>query len=178
MLSAMSLGIVGMGRLGVMVAQRGRAFGMRIRYFDPFCNDSGTVDAERVRSLEDLVAVSDIVTIHVPLNASTWGLFNAKVVARCKHGAYLINTSRGEIVDSQALLAALESGQLAGAGLDVLEGEFETGFAATIPHHPLIAYAKQHQNVLITPHIGGSTLDAWRLTEERTIRLAMERLQR
>jgi phosphoglycerate dehydrogenase-like enzyme len=175
MLSRMSLGLVGYGRLGSIVGSYGKCFGMKVRYYDPnvSCDDP---DVERVNSLEELVAISDIVTIHIPHEAETENLFDETMFAHFRAGSYLINTSRGEIVDSEALLNALESGRLAGVALDVLEGEFERGFGGRVSEHPLVNYAHVNSNLLITPHIGGSTVDAWRLTEEYTIKLILENL--
>jgi phosphoglycerate dehydrogenase-like enzyme len=172
MLSRMSLGIVGHGRLGTLVARYGSAFGMRVRYYDPQLERSSE-GAERVDTLERLVESSDIVTVHVPHEADTERMFSREVFARFKPGAYFVNTSRGELLDWQALLESLESGRIAGAALDVFEGEFEPGFADTFGVHPVLDYARSHDNILLTPHIAGSTVDAWRLTENHAIRMAL-----
>lgn len=169
MLSRMHLGIAGLGRLGTLVARYGRAFGMTVRYFDPVLRED-SADLVRCDSLESLVAASDAITVHLPYTPGTPPAFTAKLLARCKRGAWLINTARGELIDPQALLAALGSGQLAGAATDVLDGEFVPGFAARVHEHPLVRYARTHANLLITPHIGGSTKDAWHLTEAHVIR--------
>ncbi len=170
MLSRMSLGIVGLGRLGGMVAKRAKAMGMRVRFFDRgIWKEPPDPIFERVDSLAGLVESCDIVTIHVPASAENRHLFNAELFAHFKFGAYLINTARGEVVDSNALVQALNSGRLAGAALDVLDGEFTPGFEKEIADNPLVCYAKTHDNVLITPHIGGSTMDAWHLTQRKVI---------
>ncbi len=168
MLSRMSLGIVGLGRLGSLVARYGRAFGMRVRYYDPYV-ESENDDYERMPSLRDLVAVSDIVTIHIPHEPETENIFDREIFACCKPGSYLINTARGELLDWQAFLQALQDGRLAGAAIDVFEGEFVPGFQDRFPSHPVLEYARSHHNLILTPHIGGSTVDAWRLTEGHTI---------
>lgn len=175
MLSRMVLGIVGLGRLGTMVAGIARSFGMTVRYYDP----SVTVDwdwAAKISSLGELVSASDIVTVHIPMEDKNKRLFDAGRFAQFKDGAYFINTSRGEIVDSQDLLAALRSGKLAGAAVDVLDGEFDPMFNRRVREHPLVEYAKTHDKLLITPHIGGSTVDAWRMTERHTIDLTTRAL--
>ncbi|HJR77240.1 MAG TPA: NAD(P)-dependent oxidoreductase [Nitrospiraceae bacterium] len=175
MLSRMVLGIVGLGRLGTMVAGIARGFGMTVRYYDP----DVTADrdgATKVLSLDELLSASDIVTVHIPMEPKNIRLFDAARFAQFKRGAYFINTSRGEVVDSQALREALLSGNLAGAGLDVLDGEYAPDFKSLVSEHPLVDYAKTHDNLLITPHTGGSTIDAWRETELHTIRLAMQAL--
>ncbi len=174
MLSNMTLGIVGMGRLGEMVARCGVSFGMKIQYFT--LNEKGPDIPQliRVPTLEELVATSDIVTLHIPLEERNEKLFDKRIFSLFKEGAYLINTSRGEIIDSEALLDYLKVGRLAGAALDVMEGEFERDFPSRLKHHHLIEYAINHDNLLITPHIGGSTLDAWQLTEEYAIKAVLE----
>lgn len=176
MLSSLDLGIVGLGRLGGMVARYGKAFGMRVRYYDPYV-ESADPDIIRVESLTELVAQSDIITIHVPHEPETEGMFDEEIFAACKPGSYLINTARGELIDWQAFLASLESGRLAGAAIDVFEGEFVPGFADRFPDHPVLEYARSHDNLFITPHIGGSTIDAWRKTEGHTIDMVLQFLE-
>lgn len=168
MLSEMDLGIVGLGRLGKMIAGYGEAFRMNVRYYDPYVNEIESLILEKAGTLYELVHTSDIVSVHVPLNNETKGLINKEVFRHFKNGAYLINTSRAEIVDKHFLLKSLQSKRLAGAGLDVLDGEFQKGFDASA--HELVNYAKEHDNLLITPHIGGSTIDAWTKTEGRIIK--------
>lgn len=172
MLSSMSLGIIGHGRLGGMVARYGQAFGMAVRYYDPFVSVSGH-GAHRCETIEALVESSDIVTLHVPHERSTEGLVSREVVSRFRQGSYLINTARGELLDWEAVLDALRSGHLAGAAFDVFEGEFSAGFSDRFMNHPVVEYARTHDNVLLTPHIGGSTIDAWRLTEAHAIEMAL-----
>jgi len=176
MLSRMTLGIAGLGRLGSMVARYGVCFGMDVQYYDPFVEEAHIDSVRRVKSLKALVSTSDIITIHIPHGPSTANMFNADVFQQFRWGAYLINTSRGELVDHEAMLEALKEGRLTGAGLDVFEGEYEENFAERLYGHPLGKYARDRDNLLITPHIGGSTIDAWRLTEERTIQMILERL--
>lgn len=176
MLSQMSLGIVGHGRLGSLLARYGRAFGMRVRYFDPYVPESRE-GAERVDSLHELVAVSDVVSVLVPHEKETEGMISREILANFKKGAYLVNTARGELLDWDALLESLESGHLAGVALDVFEGEFVPGFAERFPYHPALRYASEHDNLILTPHIGGSTIDAWRLTEAHAIDMALSHLR-
>ncbi len=176
MLSSLSLGIVGHGRLGTMVARYGKAFGMKVRYYDPYVEVSSE-GAERVSDLATLVEQSDVVTILVPHEKDTEGIFSADIFARFKPGSYLINTARGELIDWNAMLDSLRSGRLAGAALDVFDGEFVPGFAARFPSHPVLQYARDHGNLLLTPHIGGSTVDAWRLTEAHAISMALDHLR-
>jgi phosphoglycerate dehydrogenase-like enzyme len=143
-LAGRMLGLVGLGRIGREVALRAEAFGMRIQYADPFVSDGYS----RV-TLDHLLATSDIVSLHVPLSGETRGLMNASRLRQMKKGAMLINVSRGELVDEDALVGALESGWLSGAGLDV--------FATEPPpaSHPLF----QFPNVVVTPHVASGTAD-------------------
>jgi phosphoglycerate dehydrogenase-like enzyme len=176
MLSRMTLGIVGHGRLGGMMARYAKASGMQALYYDPYVRSSSE-GAQPCRDLGELVSRSDVVTIHVPHEPSTEGMFSREIFRRFKRGAYLVNTARGELLDWQALLEALQSGQVAGAALDVFEGEFLPGFAARFRAHPFLEYARKHSNVILTPHIGGSTVDAWAATEAHTIDMALAALQ-
>ena len=131
------LGILGMGRIGTAVAKRADAFGMEI------------VGVRRGDSLDELLATSDIVSIHAPLSRETHHLIDAAALAKMKPGAFLINTARGALVDENALCDALESGRLRGAGLDVYEFEPEV--------NPRLLRMK---NVVVLPHIGSATVEA------------------
>jgi D-3-phosphoglycerate dehydrogenase len=152
-------GIVGMGRLGTMVAGYFANFGMEILGYDPR-PDFPLEAAERIVSLHELLARSDLVSLHVEYNEKTRHLMGPDEFTMMKPGAILINTSRGGIVDEAALLLALRFGHLAGAALDVLAGE---------PHitadNPVIAYSREHSNLLIVPHIGGNTYESLAKTE-------------
>ncbi len=151
-------GIVGLGRLGTIVAGYFKAFGMKVIGHDPYVV-SNNVD-ESLADISELLSRSDLVSLHVSYDESTKLLIGHGELSRFKKGAYLINTSRGGIVDETALLTALQEGQIAGAALDVLSGE---------PHinsrHLLVDYAKKHSNVLIVPHIGGNTYESFIKTE-------------
>ena len=131
------LGIIGMGRIGTAVADRARAFGMEV---------TGTRRGERI---EDLLETSDVISIHAPLTDETRHLIDRAALARMRAGSYLINTARGPIVDEDALCDALDSGHLAGAGLDVYEHE-------PVVNPRLLAM----KNVVILPHIGSATAEA------------------
>ena len=175
MLSSMSLGIIGHGRLGAMVGRYAKAFGMSVRYYDPFVDPPGNGPA-RCDTIEALVEVSDIVSLHVPHEKDTEKMIDRHVLGRFKRNSYLINTARGELLDWAAVLEALESGHLSGAAFDVFEGEFAPGFNDRFQTHPVLEYARTHDNLLLTPHIGGSTVDAWRLTEAHAIDMAIDYL--
>ena len=153
------LGILGLGRLGRMVAEYGRAFGMAVAAHDPYVSDWSTgVDLRS--AAEDLMEDTQVLSIHVPLNDETRGLMDGAMLARLPEGAVLINTSRGAVVDEAALLAALGSGHLAGAGLDVVAKELSGG-----PSQAFLAYARAHDNLIITPHMGGATVESMEKVE-------------
>ncbi|HEY4486803.1 MAG TPA: NAD(P)-dependent oxidoreductase [Candidatus Paceibacterota bacterium] len=153
-----TLGVVGMGRLGTWMARYGKAFGMEVMFYDPNVEESRVPECTKV-SFEELLSKSDIISLHPHLNKETENMFNAEVFKKMKNEAYLINTARGRIVDEVALLQALERGEIVGYATDVLADEFyfdDTGLV----NHPLIDYAKSHQNVIIVPHTGGMTVES------------------
>jgi len=152
-------GIVGLGRLGTIVAGYLRAFGMTVLGYDPR-DDFPTAAAERIDTLEAMLQRCDLIIVLARYEASTRHLLGPRQFAAMRHGAALVNTSRGGIIDDAALLAALESGRLAGAALDVLDGEPDIR-----PDHPLLVYARDHDNLLIVPHIGGNTRESFEKTE-------------
>ncbi|MBF0628505.1 MAG: cytidylyltransferase [Magnetococcales bacterium] len=150
-----TLGIIGFGRIGGNVARYAQPFGMRVVAHDPFKTITAPGVTQRATHSE-VLAVADIVLIAVHLDASTAGMVDASWFAAMKPGAVFINVSRGEIIDESALLAHLESGHLAAAGLDVITDEF----LSDKRRHPLIRYAAAHDHLVITPHIAGLTRDS------------------
>lgn len=142
-LSELTLGLVGFGRVGREVARRARAFGMRVLATAPHttAETMATYEVEKT-SLDNLLARSDFISLHLPLGEETRHLIDARAFSRMKPSAYLINTARGAIVDEAALIAALREGRIAGAGLDVLERE------PPAPDNPLLGL----ENVILTPH--------------------------
>lgn len=156
-----TVGIVGYGRLGRIVAHYLKAFDTRILAADPNV-DAGSVEPNMTLvPLTELLREADIVTLHVQLSDETRGFFGWQQFAMMKEGGWFINTARGELVDESALLKSLQSGQLAGAALDVLSDERSIG----MKDHPLVAYAREHDNLIITPHIGGCTAESMEKTE-------------
>lgn len=147
-----TVGIVGLGRIGRAVAARLRPFGVKVVYTDIVDMPQGLEEELGVTrmSLDALLSTSDIVTLHVPLVADTHHLMNAERLALMKRGAVVINCARGPVVDQQALAAALQSGHIGGAGLDVMEVE--------PPAHP--TPFDEFRNVVLTPHIAPGTIDA------------------
>jgi D-3-phosphoglycerate dehydrogenase len=153
------LGVLGIGRLGCLVAEYGRAFGMSVAAYDPYASD-WPMGVELRSAAEDLMEDAQVLSIHVPLNDETRGLIDGEMLARLPEGAIFINTSRGAVVDEAALLAALDSGHLAGAGLDVVADELSGG-----PSDDLLVYSRDHANLIITPHMGGATIESMEKAE-------------
>jgi len=159
MLNQKVLGIVGCGRIGSWVARYGEAFGMRVIGYDPYQKKWPTcIQAE---SLANVIATADVITIHVHLNGETRNLLTKDLLKTVKNGAIIVNTSRAGVIDEDGLLAGLQSGRLAGVGLDVLSGEPEIKSSA------LVEYAMTRSNLIITPHCGGYSPDAVKLVCRR-----------
>jgi D-3-phosphoglycerate dehydrogenase len=146
-----TLGVLGFGRIGQLVAQRARGFGMRVVAFDPFVSAERYRDlgAEKADSPEDLYAQADFITVHLPKTPDTEGFLDAEAFAKMRDGARVLNVARGGLIDEAALKDALDSGKLGGAALDVFPSEPMT-------ESPLFAYP----NVIVTPHLGASTAEA------------------
>jgi D-3-phosphoglycerate dehydrogenase / 2-oxoglutarate reductase len=143
-----TLGVVGLGNIGRQAAERGVGLKMNVIGFDPFPPKQLPAGVTLV-SLDDIIAKSDFITLHIPLTPETKGLFGAATFAKMKKGSYLINCARGGVVDEPAVLEALKSGQLAGAALDVFAKE---------PPEPSPLFA--HENLIASPHLGASTREA------------------
>lgn len=151
-LHGLTAGIVGMGTIGAAVARALRAFDCRILFHDPAPRDASAVDAATPLPLDELLACSDVVTLHVPLNKATQGMIGAAQLARMKEGAVLINAARGGIVTESALADALRSGRLGGAAVDVYPVEPPEA------SNPLFALeGEAARRLLLTPHIAGVT---------------------
>jgi D-3-phosphoglycerate dehydrogenase len=162
MLSRLRLGIVGYGRLGRKVASAARALEMEVAYFDPHV-------AGGVSSLGALAARSDVLSLHAPANAETAGLISRSVLERLPQGAVVVNTARGELLDTDALLDLMDKGHIYAAGLDTISGEYDPNHLEIFPASRVARYAREHDNLVLTPHIGGSTIDAWTETERFVI---------
>ncbi len=147
-----TLGVLGFGRIGQLVAVRARAFGMRVLAYDPFVSADRyrELGAEKAESPADLYAQADFITLHLPKTAETRGWLDAEAFAAMKDGVRVINCARGELIDDAALQEALDSGKVAGAALDVFPSE-------PITDYPLF---EGYPNVVVTPHLGASTTEA------------------
>ena len=174
MISRMTVGVVGFGRLGRKVADICRAFDAEVQFYDPYVSEASPL-IKKCETLSELVSTSDVVTLHVPHEPATEGLISKEIFSRFKKNAVLINTARGELIDEKALLEHLSNNEIAGAALDVLANEFDVGFEGIMQSNPLINFARENENLIISPHIGGSTIDAWSETEERVIRLLLQK---
>ena len=149
-LAGKTLGVLGFGRIGQQVARRALGLGMRVAAYDPYvaADRFRELGAERVETTEDVYAVADFLTLHLPLTAETRGSIGESAFAAMRPGVRIVNAARGPLVDEEALLTALRSGQVAGAALDVFESEPYSG--------PLL----ELDNVVVTPHLAASTGEA------------------
>lgn len=154
-----TVGIIGYGRLGKITGDYFKSFGCNIGFFD-IREKKHSQDVKKYHDLDSLLEASDIVSIHVPLDESTRGLLDATSFEKMKKEAIIINTSRGAVIDEDALLNALDNSEISGAALDVLEGE------PVIDDNKLLKYARLRSNLVITPHIGGNTYESFSKTEE------------
>lgn len=163
----LTVGVIGTGRIGAAVLDRLRGFGCRI-----LANDSRPKTSADYVPLDELLQQSDIVTLHTPLNADTHHLLDRRRIEAMKHGAFIVNTGRGSLLDTEALVQALESGRLGGAALDVLEGE-EGIFYADCRNKPIdskqLLRLQELPNVLVSPHTAYYTDHALSDTVENSI---------
>ena len=161
-----TLAIVGLGKIGSAVARRARAFEMEVIGFDPVVSsaDARAMGAEPV-TFEDLFPRAEVLTLHAPMLPETRGMVGAAQIARMPRGSVLVNAARGALVDEAALVEALRSGALAGAALDVYVEEPPKG-------SPLLAMP----NVVLTPHIGASTVEAQEAVGEEIVRMLLEKM--
>jgi D-specific alpha-keto acid dehydrogenase len=163
----LTVGVVGTGRIGAAVIHRLRGFGCRI-----LAHDRRPSTAAEYLPLDELLEQSDVVTLHTPLNAETHYLLDRRRIEQMKRGAYIVNTGRGPLIDTEALVSALESGGLGGAALDVLEGEegiFYADCSAKPIESDLLLRLHKLPNVLISPHTAYYTDHALRDTVENSL---------
>ncbi|HUP61446.1 MAG TPA: phosphoglycerate dehydrogenase [Thermoanaerobaculia bacterium] len=162
------LGVIGLGRIGSRVTTRARAFGMTIVAYDPYISDSVflEVDAQKV-SLDQLLSVADFITVHTPLTEETRGMLGVNEIAKMKDGVVVLNIARGGIYEENALAAALNSGKIAGAAIDVYEDE------PPRKDHPLLTA----KNAILSPHIGANTVEAQDRVAVQTSEMVIEALR-
>jgi D-3-phosphoglycerate dehydrogenase len=153
-----TVGIIGLGRTGSQMAIYAKAFGMRVVYYDPNVN---TDIYDRKGELNDLLEESDIVSLHVHLNKETEEMINENNLQFLKPSAFILNTSRGKVINEEDLVKALEDKKIKGAAVDVLSTELYD-----IQKSPILKAAQRGLNIVITPHIGGATFDAMHICEE------------
>lgn len=159
-----TLGIVGIGRIGQALARKAAALGMDVVAHDAYVNASPLPGLVRMVPLNELLAKSDFVSLHIPYDPAIGATIGAEQIAAMKDSAYLINCARGGVVDEAALVEALRSGALAGAALDVFESE------PPPLEHPLW----EQENVSLTPHIGASTVEAQARVGQEAARVVIE----
>lgn len=165
-LKSKQLGIIGLGRTGLKVASYAAAFDMKVTYYDPYVSN---YSYRKYDELSLLLTESDIVSIHVHLTDETKGMLNQRLIKQIKKGAFLINTSRGGLLDEQALYQSLLEGLLGGIATDVLATELED-----IKLSPLWRAMQEGMRVIITPHIGGATWDAMWNCEEFIVKKTLQ----
>lgn len=172
-----TLGLIGLGRLGKIVARYAKAFGMKVIASDP--NVSRNVMLQRgVKkvSLDELCKASDIVSLHTSYSPQNGKFFGRKFFRIMKPEAYFINTARGELTDERALLEALNKKWIKGAAIDVMTNE--RGNGSHLRGNPLLTYARKHRNLLIVPHLGGATYEAMQITEDFIANLVLEHFRK
>jgi D-lactate dehydrogenase len=180
-----TIGIIGTGRIGQHVCKIANGFGMHVIAFDPYPNvQFATANKIEYTALDELLEKSDIISLHAPHNDTTHHLLNKSNLSNVKTGAYLINTARGELIDTAALLAVLQSGTLAGAALDVIEGEdfiYDEALLLTDKQNDINVFydlAMTHalldmENVILTPHIAFNTIEA----KERIVQTTVKNIE-
>lgn len=176
-LSNKTLGLIGFGRLGKMVARYGHTFGMKIMAYDPFVKSSEMRKNYAVRAgLGEILRKSDIVSLHSVYNDSTFGMIREKHFKLMKPTSVFINTARGEITDEKALLKALNKKWIYGAALDTLSDESPDG--SHLFKNPLVEYARENRNLIIVPHLGGSTKEANERTQVYISKLVLKEIKK
>ncbi len=156
-----NLGIVGYGRVGKQIKNYALAFDMNVHVYDPKVYQLPD-EVISYQKLGDMLSSVDIVTLHLPLNKDTYGIIGHEEIDICSTGTYLINTSRGDLIDTDSLLRALQIGHLSGAALDVIPKERDK---ISSRKKALVEYANKHDNLILTPHLGGATIESMEKTE-------------
>jgi len=155
-----TLGIIGYGRLGYKVAKIAKSMGMKVIFYDPFVSYSPKW-IEKKDNMSNLFAESDVISLHIPLTGKTKHLIADNEINKMKFGVVIINTSRGSIIKTSSLLQGLKTGRVSSAALDVIEDEhLNLGI-----NHPLVRHSIENDNLIITPHIGGTTFESVEKTD-------------
>jgi len=152
-LNRKTLGIIGLGRLGTMMVSYGNGFNMNVIGYDII---EKNIEGVKQVSLDQLLKLSDVISVHIHLSDRNRNFISKHLFQKMKKGVVLINTSRGAIVDEKALLNNLESGHVLAAGIDVINGEWDKN----LYDHPLVRYSRENDNLVISPHIGGATIES------------------
>lgn len=156
-LAGKRVSLVGYGRIGRKMGRYLKAFGAEVTVYDPFVRVAGPFPRQ-ARTLDAALRRADIVCLHAPFNESTAGMLDSAAFGKMRRGAYFVNTSRGGMVVEEDLIAALRSGRLAAAAVDVIRGEQDSD----ISRNPLVRFARTHANLIVAPHIAGLTVDSQR----------------
>jgi D-3-phosphoglycerate dehydrogenase len=165
------IGIIGFGRLGKIVAGYAKAFGMHVLIYEKVSDKLSLDPQYKNVELKEFLNSSDYVSLHVDANVENNNLVNTEFLSSMKKTAYLINTSRGSLIDESALVHALKTNVIAGAALDVVQNEHDPDFESE-----LFRYHREHSNLLITPHIGGATFESFEKTENFIVEKIIEHL--
>lgn len=175
-LNGMNFGVIGFGRIGKILGRYAHAFRMQVYACDQVTAEPQSYPFRQV-ALDELLSTSHVVSVNLPLAEGTRHFIGRREFRQMRNGAWFLNTARGAIVDERALLETLEQGWIAGAAVDVIESETRPGHITMA--HPLVRYAREHENLLISPHISGSTFEAMQSTAvfiARKIKLAIDEL--
>ncbi len=172
-LNALTIGILGLGRVGKQIAHIANAFNMKVYGYDSK-NMNSIANVTLVDNISELMKVSDVLSIHVNLTEENKYLINKENLQYAKEGMYIINTSRGELINENDLVSYLASGKLKGVAVDVLDNELN---AYKRNSSTLLAYAKGNDNVIITPHIAGVTKESMHMTEDFIVDKLLEVLK-
>ncbi len=168
-----TLGIIGYGRLGKKVARFAQAFDMRVIAFDTNPDVFDDNSAVEPVEFDTLLGKSDIISLHVKLNETSRGMINQDAISKMQDGVRIANTSRGDVLDPEAILKGLAQGKIAAVGSDVCCGEYQS---TQLPDDPLVAASFTDKRIIITPHAGGATHDAHRVVFGHVAGLIEKRL--
>lgn len=161
----LTLGIIGLGRIGANVAKYASAMDMKVQYFDPYVDNT---TYKKLKSIDDIFSTSDVVLLSLILDENTVGLIDISKLSKSKKGLLLVNTSRGEVIDEKSVVNLLKSKVLGGYATDVLTGEIDGSWKES----PILKLSKQDKNIIITPHIAGLTIDSESKAQNIALKLA------